>query len=117
MPLPTFAKAGVPTVTLSRGQSWPVQTSIDTGQVVGTHGWLAGGLRQICHARATLYRAADRRCRSAILMPSGPSSGIRWSTAASSPLPGWMRRGVTRQVRWLLEPPLPGPKPAPDAWT
>ena len=31
---PSFQKAGVPTVTLTRGQTWPAQTSIETGQVV-----------------------------------------------------------------------------------
>ena len=87
MGLPMFQKEGVPTVTLSRGQTWPAQTSIETGQVVA----LTDGLRPCPsnmprHAFAT--RCSCRTSRAPTLRRSGPFCGTRASMAPSSPLPG-----------------------------
>ena len=103
MPLPMFQKEGVPTVTLTRGQTWPAQTSIDTGQVVA----LTDGLQ------ALPLKYAAPRFRYTVQLPNLSRADFEalWAflwhpriDGAQQPFTWIDELGVSRQVRWLLDP-------------
>jgi hypothetical protein len=102
MALPTFSKPGVPTVTLHRGQSWPAQTSIETGQVVA----LTDG------AAALAFKFALPRPRYTVQLVglSAAEMSALWAflwhplvDGSQQPFTWVDERGVSRQVRWLLD--------------
>lgn len=99
---PTFSKPGVPTVTLARGQSWPMQPSIETGQVVT----LTDG------AAALAFKFAQPRPRFTVQLTSLSQAdfsalwGFLWHPlidGSQQPFTWVDERGVSREVRWLLE--------------
>jgi hypothetical protein len=100
--LPSFSKPGVPSVTLTRGQTWPAQTSIETGQVVAlTDGAAALALKfALPRTRYTVQlvglSAADFNALWAFLwhpLVDGSQQSFTWID----------ERGISRQVRWLLD--------------
>lgn len=100
--LPQFVKAGVPTVTLTRGQTWPVQASIETGQVVA----LTDG------AAALALKFALPRTRYTVQLVGLSQSDFDalwvflWHPlidGSQQPFTWVDERGVSRQVRWLLD--------------
>lgn len=102
MAMPTFSKPGVPTVTLTRGQTWPAQTSIDTGQVIG----LTDGLQ------AVSVKFATRVPRYTVQFPGLSQSDFDalWAflwhplvDGSQQPFTWRDERGVSRQVRWVLD--------------
>jgi hypothetical protein len=102
MSFPQFVKAGVPTVTLTRGQTWPAQTSIETGQVVA----LTDG------AAALALKFALPRWRYTVQLVGLSQSDFSalWAFLWHPLLDGsqqpftWVDElGVSRQVRWLLD--------------
>jgi hypothetical protein len=100
--LPQFVKEGVPPVTLGRGQMWPAQSSIETGQVVA----LTDG------TQALAYKFAVPRPRYTVQF-TGLSQGdfdALWAflwhplvDGSQQPFTWIDERGVSRQVRWLLD--------------
>jgi hypothetical protein len=102
VPLPSFSKPGVPTVTLTRGQTWPAQTSIETGQVVA----LTEG------TQALAYKFALPRWRYTVQFPGLSQSDFDalWAFL-THPLVDYSQqsftwvdeRGISRQVRWLTD--------------
>jgi len=102
MAYPQFVKAGVPTVTLTRGQTWPAQTSIETGQVVAlTDGMLALALK-----------FAPTRPRYTVQLGGLSQSDFDalWAflwhpliDGSQQPFTWVDERGVSRTVRWLLD--------------
>ena len=102
MALPTFSKPGVPTVTLTRGQTWPAQTSIETGQVVA----LTDG------AAALPLKFALPRTRYTVQLVgiSQNDFSALWAflwhplvDGSQQPFTWVDEFGVARQVRWLLD--------------
>jgi len=103
MALPSFSKPGVPTVTLTRGQTWPAQTSIETGQVVA----LTDG------TAALALKFAPPRPRYTVQLGGLSQSDFDalWAflwhpliDGSQQPFTWIDERGTSRQVRWLLDP-------------
>ena len=99
---PQFVKAGVPTVTLTRGQSWPAQTSIETGQVVA----LSDGTA----ALALKFAAARARYTVQLTGLSQSAFDALWAflwhpriDSGQQPFTWVDELGVSREVRWLLD--------------
>jgi len=100
---PTFSKPGAGTVTLARGQSWPAQTSIETGQVVA----LTDGMQ------ALALKFASTRPRYTVQLGGLSQSDFDalWAflwhpliDGSQQPFTWVDERGTSRQVRWLLDP-------------
>lgn len=99
---PQFMKAGVPTVILTRGQSWPAQTSIETGQVVA----LTDGMQ----ALALKFAPTRPRYIVQLVGLSQADFTALWAflwhpliDGSQQPFTWIDERGVSRQVRWLLD--------------
>jgi hypothetical protein len=102
MALPTFSKPGVPTVTLTRGQSWPAQMSIETGQVIA----LTDGMQ----ALALQFAAPRARYTVQLTGLSQADFSALWAFLWHPLIDGgqqpftWVDElGVSRSVRWLLD--------------
>ena len=104
---PAPGQAGVPTVTLTRGQSWPVQYSVDTGQVVG----LTDGLQ------AVSVKFASRVPRHTVQLTGLSQSDFDalWAflwhpliDGSQQPLPGRMSAGSSARCAGCLTPRSPG---------
>ena len=99
---PSFQKAGVPPVTLTRGQSWPAQTSIETGQVVG----LTDGLQAVSVKFATRVPRYTVQLTGVSQRDFDALWAFLWHPlidGSQQPFTWLDERGVSRQVRWLLD--------------
>jgi hypothetical protein len=99
---PSFQKAGVPTVTLTRGQTWPAQTSIETGQVVA--------LTDGAAALALKFALPRTRYTVQLIGLSQSDFSALWAflwhpliDGSQQPFTWIDELGASRQVRWLLD--------------
>lgn len=99
---PSFQQPGVPTVTLRRGQSWPVQSSIDTGQVIG----LTDGFQAVSVKFATRVTRHTLQLTGVSQSDFDALWAFLWHPlvdGSQQPFTWVDERGVSRRVRWILE--------------